>query len=114
VAVAALGYAGALCVIATATGFGGYLAGMAIAGAGFGMYMAVDLALIVDVLPASSSAAKDLGVLNIAGALPFALAPAVAPAILSLGGGSYTLLYLVAGGCAAIGAAAITRVTGVR
>ena len=49
--------------------------GMAIGGFGFGMYMAVDLALVVDVLPETGSAAKDLGVLNIAGALPFALAP---------------------------------------
>ncbi len=56
----------ALVVIATATGVGGYLVGMAIGGLGFGMYMAVDLALVVDVLPDTGSAAKDLGVLNIA------------------------------------------------
>ncbi len=54
------------------------------------------------------------GVLNIAGALPFALAPAVAPAVLAVGGGSYALLYVVAGVCATLGALAITRVRGVR
>ena len=75
VASAAVIYAGALIVLATATGVGGYLAGMAVGGLGFGMYTAVDLALVVDVLPDAGSAAKDLGVLNIAGALPFALAP---------------------------------------
>jgi MFS family permease len=112
VAVAAVTYAAALLVIATAHGLGGYLVGTTISGLGFGMYMAVDLALVVDVLPDSGSAAKDLGVLNIAGALPFALAPAVAPVILALGGGSYTVLYTVAGGCALIGAAAILRVQG--
>ena len=63
-------YAAAMFVIATADGLGGYLVGMAIGGLGFGMYMAVDLALVVDVLPDTGSAAKDLGVLNIAGALP--------------------------------------------
>lgn len=103
-------YAAALVVIATANGSGGYLLGMAIGGLGFGMYMAVDLALVVDVLPDAGSAAKDLGVLNIAGALPFALAPALAPAILSVSGNSYSALYLVAGLCAFLGAAAIVPI----
>jgi len=114
VAVAAVVYAVALLVIATATGLGGYFVGMTISGLGFGMYMAVDLALVVDVLPDSGSAAKDLGVLNIAGALPFAFAPALAPAILALGNGSYTVLYVVAGACAVAGAVAILPVRGVR
>ena len=39
-------------------------------GLGFGVYMAVDLALVADVLPDTDDTAKDLGVLNIAGALP--------------------------------------------
>ena len=34
---------------------------------------------------------------NIAGALPFSIAPAIAPAILAVGGGSYSVLYAVAG-----------------
>ena len=114
VAVAAVIYAAALLVVATAGGLEGFLVGMTIGGLGFGMYMAVDLALVVDVLPDTGSAAKDLGVLNIAGALPFALAPALAPAILALGGGSYAVLYTVAGACALLGAAAILPVKGVR
>jgi hypothetical protein len=44
--------------------------------------MAVDLALVVDVLLDTDHAAKDLGVLNIAGALPFSLTPAIARAML--------------------------------
>ena len=36
-------------------------AGDSIAGLGFGVYMAVDLALVVDVLPDKDNAAKDLG-----------------------------------------------------
>jgi MFS family permease len=114
VVVAATVYAVALFVIATAVGFGGYLVGMAIGGLAFGMYMAVDLALVVDVLPDSGSAAKDLGVLNIAGALPFALAPALAPAVLGLSNNSYSVLYVVAGCCALAGAAAILPLKGVR
>lgn len=111
---AAVIYAGALFIIATAAGVGGYLLGMAVSGLGFGMYMAVDLALVVDVLPDTDSAAKDLGVLNIAGALPFALAPAVAPFVLAVSGSSYTALYAVAAVCAVLGAAAIVPVKRVR
>jgi MFS family permease len=107
-------YGLALFAIAAASSFNGFLIGMAIGGLGFGMYMAVDLALVVDVLPDMGSAAKDLGVLNIAGALPSAVAPAIAPAILVVGGGSYGLLYAVAGVCALVAAAAIIPVTRVR
>jgi MFS family permease len=107
---AAVIYATALFVIAGSGSFEGYLVGMALGGLGFGMYMAVDLALVVDVLSDPRSAAKDLGVLNIAGALPFAVAPALASGLLSLGHGSYALLYAVAGLCALAGAAAIRPV----
>jgi MFS family permease len=103
----------ALFLIAGAADVNGFLVGMAISGLGFGLYMAVDLALVVDVLPDSGSTAKDLGVLNIAGALPSSLAPALAPAILAFGGGSYGVLYAVAGFCALLAAAAILRVRGV-
>jgi MFS family permease len=107
-------YGLALFVIAMASSFNGFLIGMAISGLGFGVYAAVDLALVVDVLPEKQHVAKDLGVFNIAGALPFALAPALAPAVLAIGGGSYGVLYMVAGLCAIIGAAAILPVRRVR
>ena len=82
-------YGFALFVIAAANDVNGFLVGMAISGLGFGLYFAVDLALVTHVLPDQENAAKDLGVFNIAGALPFAFAPALAPAILAAGGGSY-------------------------
>jgi MFS family permease len=107
-------YGLALFVIAIASDFSGFLVGMAISGLGFGVYAAVDLALVVDVLPDKRNAAKDLGVFNIAGALPFSLAPAIAPAILVIGSGSYGVLYMVAGLCAVIGAFAILPVRRVR
>jgi hypothetical protein len=53
-------------------------------------------------------------VFNIAGALPFSIAPAVAPLILAISNGSYGALYAVAGVCAIIGAFAILPVKGVR
>lgn len=114
VAAASVVYGLALFVIALAGSFDGFLVGMAISGLGFGTYMAVDLALVADVLPDEGSAGKDLGVLNMAGALPFAVAPATAPAVLAVGGGSYVVLYAVAGGCAVAGAVAVLRVRLVR
>ncbi|MEP7370248.1 MAG: MFS transporter [Dermatophilaceae bacterium] len=111
---ASIMYGMALFVVAIASSFNGFIVGMAISGLGFGIYMAVDLALVVDVLPDMDNAAKDLGVLNMAGALPFTVAPALAPAILAVGGGSYGVLYAVAGGCAIIGAFAILPVRRVR
>jgi MFS family permease len=111
---ASIVYGLALFVIAIASSFNGFLVGMAISGLGFGVYVAVDLALVVDVLPDKDNAAKDLGVFNIAGALPFSIAPAIAPAILAIGSGSYGVLYAVAGVCAIIGAFAILPVRGVR
>ena len=114
VVLAAVIYGLALFAIAGATSVDGYLVGMAVGGLGFGMYMAVDLALVVDVLPDPDHSAKDLGVLNIAAALPFSLAPGIAPVILAMGGGSYGVLFAVAGVCALMGAAAIVPVRGVR
>lgn len=114
VAFAAIVYAVALVVVATSSGFNGFLVGMAISGLGFGAYMAVDLALAVDVLPDAGTVAKDLGVLNIAGALPFAAAPAIAPAILLLGGGSYAVLYAVAALFALAAAVTVLPIRGVR
>lgn len=111
---ASIVYGLAMFLVAVASDFNGFLVGMAIAGLGFGIYMAVDLALAVDVLPDPNSAAKDLGVLNIASALPSSIAPAIAPTILVNGGGSYGVLYTVACGCAIVGAVAILRVKGAR
>jgi MFS family permease len=111
---ASAGYGVAMFALALASSFPGFLVGMALGGLGFGVYVAVDLALAADVLPDTDSAAKDLGVFNIAGALPFSVAPALAPAVLAVAGGSYGVLYAVAGLSALLGAAAILPVRGVR
>ena len=114
VLVAAVVYGLAMFAIAIASNFNGYLVGMAIGGLGFGVYMAVDLALVADVLPDSENNAKNLGVMNIAGALPSSIAPAIAPVILAISSGSYGVLYAAAGICAVIGGVAILPVKRVR
>ena len=52
-----------------------------ISGFGFGMFQAVDTALMSQVLPSARNFAKDLGVVNIAATLPQTFAPGVAGAI---------------------------------
>jgi MFS family permease len=54
----------------------------AVMGCGYGIYTSVDFALITQVLPGAEDRAKDLGVINIANALPQVVAPAIAGAIL--------------------------------
>jgi MFS family permease len=111
---AAMVYGLALFLIAVASDFDGFLVGMALSGLGFGMYFAVDLALVLDVLPDKANVAKDLGVFNMASAIPFSLAPAIAPAVLAAGNGSYGVLFAAAGLCAVVGAFAILPVRRVR
>ena len=106
-------YGVAMFVIAIASNFNGFLVGMAIGGLGFGIYVAVDLALVVDVLPDKDNAAKNLGVLNMA-ALFRSPSPGIAPTILAVGNGSYGVLYGVAGVCAIVGAVTILPVKRVR
>src|SRR3954452_12896378 len=62
---------------------------------------------VLDVLPAKEDSAKDLGVFNMASAVPFALAPPVAPVVLAIASGGYGVLHALAGACAVIGAIAI-------
>jgi MFS family permease len=109
---AAITFGAAMFVLAVVSSFDGFLIAMVISGVGLGAYVAVDLALVVDVLPDRAHAAKDLGVANIAGALPYSIAPAVAPAILAVG--SYGTLYSVAGVCALLGGVAVLGVRRVR
>jgi MFS family permease len=111
---ASMVYGLALFLVAVASNFNGFLIGMAVSGLGFGMYFAVDLALVLDVLPSKETVAKDLGVFIMAGAIPFSIAPAIAPAILALGNGSYGVLYAAAALSAVIGAFAILPVRGAR
>ncbi len=112
---AGLIYALALVVIAAAPSFGSFLLGRLLTGIGEGMYSGAGNALIADVLPArESDAGRNLGIFNMAAALPQSLAPAIAPSILLVAGGSYAVLFFAAAAFAAAAALAILRVRGVR
>jgi len=62
-------------------------------GMGFGAYLAVDQALITQVLPEAKDRAKDLGIINIAIVGPAALAGAIAAVLVKFAGG-YPALFL--------------------
>jgi MFS family permease len=87
-------------------------------GAGFGAYTAVDLALISRVLPRPEDRAKDLGVVNIANALPQVLAPVLAGLVVTALRSSgydvaYQVLYLSGAVVTVLGAVLVMRVKGV-
>ena len=91
-----------------------YLA-QVVLGLGFGVYISVDLALVVDVLPNPEDSAKDLGVFNIASAGPQMIAPAFSVMLVGVGGGhNYTLLFGIAAVVSALGALVILPVRKVR
>jgi MFS family permease len=79
-------YATGLVMIASTHSWDTYLIAVGIHGAGEGIFLGVDLAIANDVLPSNQTAAHDLGVLNIAQALPQALAPTFAPVLLAIDG----------------------------
>lgn len=81
----------------------------AVLGAGYGIYLAVDQALVTQVLPEATDRAKDLGVINIANSGPQVLAPALAaPIITHLGG--YTGLYTTAALVILVGGLLVNRI----
>ena len=104
--------AAALLLLAFVHSYPGAYVGAAILGIGFGIYTAVDFALITQVLPTDADRAKDLGVINIANALPQVLAPGVAALVLGLGAG-YPTLYVLAALAAVLGSFLVRRIVGV-
>ncbi|MFI6095026.1 MFS transporter [Lentzea sp. NPDC051213] len=85
----------------------------ALMGGGFGAYMAVDQALITQVLPDAASRAQDLGIMNIGAVVPPALAPLIASLFIDEGHG-YPVLFTLVGATAAVGALLVYRIRSVR
>lgn len=115
----ALIYAVGLAVIGLAGGLNGFYWGIAICGLGQGVYLAVDLALVTEVLPdKEGGAGKGIGIISLANNIPQSLAPAVAPLFLALGaagaGRNYSALFGVAALFAFLGAAAVLPIRGVK
>lgn len=84
-----------------------------IAGLGYGMYMAVDQALNIDVLPNKKDAGKDLGFLNIASCAGQAVGAGITSTIVTVTG-SYTVVFPVAIFITLIAVVSVWRIKGVR
>lgn len=93
-------------VAAFAPTFGVFVVAAVVAGLAMGVYLAVDQALIAEVLPSRADVAKDMGVLHLANVLPQTLVPVTAPLFLMIGGGmeNYPALFLGGAIIAIIGA----------
>lgn len=90
----------------------GAIVGACVLGIGFGTYLAVDFALITQVLPKASDRGKDLGVINIANSLPQVIAPLIAYPFVAYWGG-YISLYVAAAVIGLLGAIFVTRIRSV-
>jgi MFS family permease len=104
------------------------VAAAVVMGCAYGIYTAVDFALITEVLPTALDRAKDLGVINIANALPQVFAPVLAGVLLWLveraggvveteGSGfsaGYFAVYGLAFLASLLGSVFVTRIRGVR
>lgn len=110
VAVAAVVFAVGLIVAIVANSFPGFIVAMAIMGIGQGVYFAVDIALVSQILPDPDNPAKDLGIFGLAASLPNTVVIAVAPAIVAIGVATgsddknYSALFIAGAIAAVVGA----------
>lgn len=102
--------AASLLVPLAAPSVAGLVAFAVVGGAARGVYLAADLALMIDVLPSREDSGRDLGLLGLATIVPQTLAPALAGVVLLLGSGSYGVLFVLAAAAALTSAAVISRV----
>ena len=87
--------------------------GALLLGLGYGCFLSVDQALATQVLPDATSRGKDLGIMNIASAVPQALAPMLGALVVSAVGG-FAGLFVASALFSTAGALMILGVKGVR
>lgn len=116
VALSAVLSGGGAGVLAVSQTWSGAIVGAAIFGIAYGVFLSVDFALVTQVLPSSGDAARDLGVINIAAALPQVVAPVLAaPLVASFASaqGGYAALYALSAGVSILGGVLVSRIRGV-
>ncbi|NUR85507.1 MAG: MFS transporter [Nonomuraea sp.] len=100
-------------VLTAATTWGAAIAAAALLGAGYGMFAAVDQAMVTQLLPADADRGKDLGIVSLSNSASNTLGPVIAaPLVVSAGG--YPLMYGVAAAFAVAGACLVWRIRSVR
>jgi MFS family permease len=100
-------------LLAVAPGLGTAMTAAGLLGLGYGCFLAVDQALATQVLPDPASRGKDLGIMNIATAVPQSVGPLLG-ALAVAATGSFTPVFLLCAAFTFAGALAVSRVRGVR
>lgn len=85
---------------------------LAVGGFAYGMYIAVDQALLAEVLPDAENQGKDMGILNIANTGPQIIAPIVAGIVVSIAG--FQLVFGMAVALAVLAAVVLVPIRRVR
>ena len=98
-------------LLAVAPNLGFALIGAAVFGIGWGLYIAVDMALFASFLPRDAASGTLLGVANAAQTLPQVVAPLVAAPLVTQGGG-FPALYVCAAVVALLGVACLAPLRG--
>lgn len=109
----AVGTAAGFAVLATSTSMAQTLVAAAVLGVGWGLFVAVDMAIITSTLASDGTAGTMLGVANIASSLPQVVAPAIAAPLVTSAAG-YPALYGVGAGIAVAAALCVLPLRTVR
>lgn len=111
VAIGALLFAGGAVIEATAYSIPTLIAGAVVMNLALAAFGAVDQAIVMAIIPERSEAGRYIAVVQFAQKIPSAVAPIIASGIIAIGAvegvKNYTLLYLIGGACALVGAAVI-------
>ncbi|MFJ5957826.1 MFS transporter [Paenarthrobacter sp. NPDC092416] len=99
-------------ILGFAPTWAGAITGALVLGIGFGAYLAVDFALITQVLPTAMDRGRDLGVINVANSLPQVVAPLIAFPFVTYWGG-YVSLYVAAAVIGLLGAVFVVKIKSV-
>jgi len=83
-------------------------------GLGAGLYFAVDIALVTQVLPSARDAGKDLGIVNLSNTVPQIIAPVIAVGLLGAAHADFRMLFLLAAGVCGVGALMVLPIRSVR
>jgi MFS family permease len=110
-------FAVGVALLAHAHTLSGFYLVEAIMGLAYGIYMSVDMALVLQVLPNPEDSGKDLGVFNMANAIPQSAAPFLGSVLLGIGAAAtpnYTVMLWAAAFAALIGALVVLPIKKVK
>lgn len=110
----ALIMAGATASFALHPGWSALLIAYGLHGLGTGIYTAVDIALVTQVLPSAKDAGKDLGIINLSNTAPQVIAPVLAMGLLTATHADFRGLFLIAAAVGAAGALMVAPIRAVR